>query len=208
MCIKTSESISKVSSALIKAQKAIKTAVFDAQNPHFRSKYATLGAVVEACKEALNSNGLCFIQGSHSNPELPNMVCVTTRILHESGEFIEDTIAVPYAQQTAQALGSSLTYGRRYGLASLLGIVSDEDDDAESAMPLPVKVSSVTKTKQPPKTKRQIVTDLYVQTLKGDPKEFPAWCELIIGRRIAKSTELTEAELQTIIDNVKVENNG
>lgn len=136
MSIITSENVSKISAALIKAQKTIKVAVFDAQNPHFKSRYATLGSVVEACKEALNANDICFIQGAHSDAAFPGCVCVTTRLLHISGEYIEDTIVVPYGQQTAQAMGSSLTYGRRYGLASLLGIVSDEDDDAESAMPV------------------------------------------------------------------------
>lgn len=198
MCIKTSETISKVSSALIKAQKAIKTAVFDAQNPHFRSRYATLGAVVEACKEALNSNGLCFIQGSHSNPELPNMVCVTTRILHESGEFLEDTIAVPYAQQTAQALGSSLTYGRRYGLASLLGIVSDEDDDAESAMPIP-QTPKVVKRQPTKEDKRKKVIDMAVADGCSQPADFEKWFENKCGKVVKKSTELTEEDLNKIL---------
>lgn len=201
MCIKTSESISKISSALIKAQQEIKVAIYDATNPHFRSKYASLGSVVEACKEALNKNKIVFIQGSHSDKELPKMICVTTRLLHESGEYIEDTIAVPYVQDTPQALGSSLTYARRYGLSSLLGIVSDEDDDGNSGSVEAPKPLDPPKPKKP--TKNELQKKLGNLAIKAGCKtaeDFGALIGGFVGRLVTKSSELSEDELESVIE--------
>lgn len=201
MCIRTSESISKISSALIKAQSEIKVAIYDATNPHFRSKYASLGSVVEACKEALNKNKIVFIQGSHSDKELPKMICVTTRLLHESGEYIEDTIAVPYVQDTPQALGSSLTYARRYGLSSLLGIVSDEDDDGNSGSVEATKPLDPPKPKKP--TKNELQKKLGNLALKAGCKSAEDFGSLVggfVGRLVTKSSELSEDELESVIE--------
>jgi hypothetical protein len=206
MCIKTSESISKISSALIKAQQEIKVAIYDATNPHFRSKYASLGSVVEACKEALNKNKIVFIQGSHSDKELPKMICVTTRLLHESGEYIEDTIAVPYVQDTPQALGSSLTYARRYGLSSLLGIVSDEDDDGNSGSVEAPKPLDPPKPKKP--TKNELQKKLGNLALKAGCKtleDFTVLMKGLIGRDVKKSNELTDEELDKAIEALEAE---
>lgn len=200
MCIKTSESISKISSALIKAQQEIKVAIYDATNPHFRSKYASLGSVVEACKEALNKNKIVFIQGSHSDKELPKMICVTTRLLHESGEYIEDTIAVPYVQDTPQALGSSLTYARRYGLSALLGIVSDEDDDGNSGSVEAPKPLDPPKPKKPSKLEKQkTLSNLAIKAGVKDANDFSQLVKSLIGKEIAKSSDLSEQELDTLI---------
>lgn len=200
MCIKTSESISKISSALIKAQQEIKVAIYDATNPHFRSKYASLGSVVEACKEALNKNKIVFIQGSHSDKELPKMICVTTRLLHESGEYIEDTIAVPYVQDTPQALGSSLTYARRYGLSALLGIVSDEDDDGNSGSVEAPKPLDPPKPKKPTKVDLQkALSNLAIKAGCKTAEDFSTLISGIIKRDVKKSTELTEEELKNSI---------
>lgn len=206
MCIKTSESISKISSALIKAQQEIKVAIYDATNPHFRSKYASLGSVVEACKEALNKNKIVFIQGSHSDKDLPKMICVTTRLLHESGEYIEDTIAVPYVQDTPQALGSSLTYARRYGLSALLGIVSDEDDDGNSGTveapraitpPQPKKLSKIDKQKK--------LSNLALKAGCKTADDFSDMMGSLINKPVSKSSELTEEELDKAIELMEAE---
>ena len=204
MCIKTSESINKIASALIKAQQEIKIAVFDASNPHFKSRYASLGSVVEACKEALNKNKIVFLQGSHADKDLPKMVCVTTRLIHESGEFIEDTIAVPYVQDTPQALGSSLTYARRYGLSALLGIVSDEDDDGN--------VGSVSAPPEQPKPrkpskleKQKILSNLAIKAGVKDATGFTNMVKALIGKDVAKSSDLSESEIDTLIEILEAE---
>ena len=123
-----SETIELLAQALLKAQTEFMTATKDAKNPFFRSKYATLNSVWEAVASALHNNGLVCIQ-----PIVNNMVATT--IIHTSGQFITSECPIICAKQNdPQALGSAITYSRRYALASMLGVMTDDDDDAESAM--------------------------------------------------------------------------
>ncbi len=128
-----SETIGKLSEALSKAQSAMKPASFDAQNPHFRSRYATLASIMEACRSALSQNQIAVVQGTSV---VEDRVIVTTMLIHASGEFISDQLSMNITKDSPQAIGSAITYARRYSLASLVGVVSDEDDDAEAAMPV------------------------------------------------------------------------
>ena len=123
--MKTSESIAKIAPALLAAQSRIGVAVKDAKNPHFKNTYADLTSVIAAVKPHLNAAGVAFLQSVGNDSA---GVTVTTRLLHESGEWMDTTIYLPVPQQTAQAYGSAITYGKRYGLQSLLGVPSDDDD--------------------------------------------------------------------------------
>jgi hypothetical protein len=132
-----SESIKELAAALAKAQAALKPAVKDSVNPHYKSKFASLGAVWEACKEALAANGLSVCQFPVSGEQ--GRVGVTTVLMHASGEFIAETLTVPLAKQDAQGVGSALSYSRRYALAACLGICSEDDDDGHAASQPPKK---------------------------------------------------------------------
>jgi hypothetical protein len=126
-----SEQINDLATALAKAQAAIMPAAKDGTNPHFRSKYASLGAVWEACRAPLNSNGLSVVQmPADAGPE---RVGLTSMLIHTSGQYIACTYSTKLQQDNAQGVGSALTYLRRYGLAALIGIVADEDDDGNAA---------------------------------------------------------------------------
>lgn len=138
-----SETIGKLSEALAKAQGEMKPAGFDATNPHFRSKYATLASIMESCRTALSQNQIAVVQGTSV---VEDRVIVTTMLVHSSGEFISDQLSMNIIKDSPQAIGSAITYARRYSLASLAGVVSDEDDDAEAAMP---KTDSAQKTVKP-----------------------------------------------------------
>ncbi len=136
--MRTSDSLTKIAPALVKAQQAITFAKKDAKNPFFNSKYADLPTVIDAVKPALNSNGITFIQTpARSGDEVQHQGSVqlylTTRLLHESGEWIEDTAACPLVKQDPQAYGSAVTYLRRYCLAAIVGLYQD-DDDGEGAL--------------------------------------------------------------------------
>ena len=121
-----SESIVKISQALIKAQKNIKSVTKDASNPFFKSKYADLASVINACKEELNAEGIIVLQPVDG-------MNVETLLLHESGEFISaSTPIVCKSQNNPQDLGSAITYARRYGLQSMIFLPS-VDDDGEGA---------------------------------------------------------------------------
>jgi hypothetical protein len=120
-----SETIKEIASALWKAQSEIKAAVKDSTNPHFRSKYADLGSVVDAVKPALSKHGITFLQGIH---DAVDGVAVETMLLHTSGEWISSTMRIPAVKQDAQGYGSAITYGRRYGLQSMCGVPAEDDD--------------------------------------------------------------------------------
>lgn len=119
-----------ISAAFVKAKRSFGPALKDKTNPHFRSKYADLGACIDAVEEALLANGIAFIQ---ETSEDPSGVTVETLFLHESGEQIRcGKLHVPAAKQDPQGFGSALTYARRYSLMAACGI-APEDDDGNSA---------------------------------------------------------------------------
>lgn len=131
MTIERSETIKELATALAKAQGALRPAAKDAENPHFKSKYADLSAVWEACRGPLASNGLSVIQLPADSE--PGRMALTSMLLHASGEYISATYSIKLMQDTAHGAGSALTYLRRYALAALVGIVADEDDDGNGA---------------------------------------------------------------------------
>lgn len=128
--MKTSESIVKLSQALLKAQKNIGAATKGAANPFFKSKYADLGSVMEACKSALNDEGITVLQPVQSTDSGD---FVETLLLHESGEYISSSMKLVLSKQDMQAYGSAVSYARRYSLQSLVFIPA-EDDDGEKTM--------------------------------------------------------------------------
>lgn len=126
-----SETITKIAAALVKAQGAMGNAVKDSKNPFFKSNYADLNAVREACLPALNANGVSVLQPT---VHVDGRAYVETVLLHESGEFISSLTEVLCAKQNdPQAHGSGISYARRYGLQSLVNLGS-ADDDGEGAM--------------------------------------------------------------------------
>lgn len=121
-----------IAAALIKAKKAFSPALKDKTNPAFRSKYADLGACLEAVNDALLDNGIALFQETFEDQG--GGVTVQTVLLHESGETIHSgKLHLPATKQDAQGYGSALTYARRYSLMSVCGI-APEDDDGNAAV--------------------------------------------------------------------------
>ena len=121
-----SPEINELATALAKAQASIKTALKTSDNPFFKSKYADLATVSEACLAALNSNGLSVVQGGEQSDG--DRIPVTTLLLHTSGQWISSTITMKPVKADPQGIGSCITYARRYGLAAICGVVTDDDD--------------------------------------------------------------------------------
>lgn len=119
-----------IATAFVKAKRAFGPALKDKNNPAFRSKYADLGACIEAVDSALLENGIALIQ--ETSEDLTG-VTIETVLLHESGEMIRGgKLHVPAAKQDPQGYGSALTYARRYSLMATCGI-APEDDDGNAA---------------------------------------------------------------------------
>src|SRR5262245_38614194 len=108
-----SETIGKLAEALSKAQGTMKNAVKDSDNPFYKSKYADLASVSDACKPHLAANGLAVVQ-------LPTMregkLVLEYAILHNSGEWIGSEIEMTPVKSDPQGIGSAITYARRYTL--------------------------------------------------------------------------------------------
>jgi hypothetical protein len=129
--------------AFIKAQLEMVNASKEKANSHFKSKYADLTSVREACVPFLNKYGIAVLQPII---QLGDKQYIKTLLLHESGEEYSCLTEIIHAQNTAQAHGSGITYARRYGLQSLVCIGADDDDGNE-----------VSKGEKP-KTEKQIET--------------------------------------------------
>ena len=148
--MQTSEQINELAAALAKAQGQIQAASRDRENPHFRSRYADLASVWDACRVALSANGLAVVQG----PALADRgVSVTTRLLHSSGQWAESTLMLPMDKATAQGAGSAITYARRYALAAMVGVAPDDDDDGNAASQQPAQQQRLAPKPEPTGTR-------------------------------------------------------
>jgi len=168
--MRTSETIGKVSAAFVAAQSDMNGLRKDGKNPFFSSNYITLDSILEYVRPILTAHGIALLQtnsGVLQNAETEIIgLTVTTRLLHTSGEWIENDVTLPVIPRTdrsgkaqpldPQSLGSGLTYGRRYALTALLGIGAETDDDGNAAsrtkewkQPAAPKVTPAPKTEVP-----------------------------------------------------------
>ena len=119
-----------IATALVAAQMEMGKALKDSENSHFRSKYADLGNVMDACMPALNKHGIAVIQPTGEN-ETGRFV--KTILIHsESGDTLECEVPLILQKNDMQGYGSAVTYARRYGLMTMAGI-APEDDDGNAA---------------------------------------------------------------------------
>jgi hypothetical protein len=124
--MRTSENIDKLAEALLRAQQQIRFAAKDSKNPHFKNNYADLESVIDAIKGPLNDNGIVFLQ--LPSPSDDGKLHLTTRLMHRSGQWMEDTAVAPMPKQDPQGFGSTLTYLRRYSLSAVTGLYQADDD--------------------------------------------------------------------------------
>lgn len=120
--------------ALAAAQAQMGKAIKDANNPAFRSKYADLASVMDACLPALNANGVAVYQ-----PTIDDETgrFVETILAHESGETIKCRVPLIVQKNDMQGYGSAVTYARRYGLMCMAGIAPEDDDGNAAAKAAP-----------------------------------------------------------------------
>lgn len=122
-----SASIAALAAALAKAQGAMEGAAKGSENPFFKSKYADLAAVWDACREPLSKNELAVIQVPVPASEA-GKVAIETIMAHASGEWISGTLEMKPVKDDPQGVGSAITYIRRYGLQAMVGIAPEDDD--------------------------------------------------------------------------------
>lgn len=146
--MKHSDSIANLAASLVAAQSELRAISKDSTNPDFRSAYVSLDKIIETVRPILAANGLALVQGAtqpdyDGNGRLAAML-VETMLVHSSGEWLCNSAIMPVvgrmlkgggrADPDPQSGGSALTYGRRYGVAALLCLATDEDDDGNRAI--------------------------------------------------------------------------
>ena len=144
--MKTSDNVELVSAALVSMQAEAQHANFDSKNPHFKSKYASLAEVIDTVKPVLAKHGLAIVQMPAFRENVGHVLC--TRIIHKSGQWIEDEMRLNPIKDDPQGLGSSLTYSRRYSIPAICMIASEDDDDGNKASHgpnvTPIQAKSIT----------------------------------------------------------------
>lgn len=135
--IETSQEIGELAKALASAQSEMLAAAKDGINPFFKgpdkpkgSSYATLASVWDACRGPLTKNGLSVSQLPVSNN---GTVGVVTTLMHGSGQWMRAVLFAKPDKDTPQALGSAITYVRRYALAAVVGVAPEDDDGNEAS---------------------------------------------------------------------------
>jgi hypothetical protein len=129
--MKSSDSIAKLSTALSAFQAVVENPPNTAENPFFKSHYAPLNDILKRYRPELAKQGLSIIQSASGDGET---VAISTRLMHNSGEWIEtEPLVLRPDKLTPQGAGSAITYGRRYAISAVLGISSEDDDDGNIA---------------------------------------------------------------------------
>lgn len=210
----TSETTAEIAKALsslqavVEAPKRSRTATLQSARGGYSYRYAALEDVIAAIKPHLAAAGLAVSQEAHTTD---GGVAVTTRLLHTSGEWLEaGPLVVPLSQQTPQAIGSAVTYARRYALAAILGIATEEDDDAELAerSAAPRKAPSAPSTPSAPSASSPTVAAIteVVTELGWSPSKALAFARRLgLGLTSPDWGRLTDTEAETLLQALQQE---
>ena len=135
--IRTSESTAEILPALFAASASVGKLTKDKDNPYFKSKYADLAQVCDTCIPALREHSIMVIHSGMISDQGTGVVC---RLWHLSGEWLEGVMVMPLKDgSNPQAMGSSVTYGRRYLFMAMMCQVPEDDDGNAGAKPAPPK---------------------------------------------------------------------
>lgn len=219
--IRTSDQIDAISAAWVTASAAMPAVPkrTKGQVGNATRFYADLATVIETVQPVLAANGLAFLQGLSDGDKV--LTC-TTRLLHISGQWIEDSLTLPTGQNTAQACGSTATYAKRYSLSALLGLATDDDDGAAASKPAAAARKAaaplaVVPAERPPAGvdattgEIELATDKQVQRIqigmngRGTRDEKLQWLADFVGRPLTTSKHLTRVEAGKVIDHLEQE---
>jgi len=135
-----------LNAALVKALGELSNISKDKINPHFKNKYAGLDSILDAVRPVFAKHGLAITQLPQFQDGLAGVV---TRIIHTSGEATESTLLLPLRDQSAQSVGSALSYARRYSIISVCGICGDDSEDDGQIASTPSKAIARTVIAKP-----------------------------------------------------------
>lgn len=151
-----SEQVNELAKALSTVQSTMKAAKKDSTNPFFKSKYADLSSVWDACREELTKNGLSVCQTMEATEQGAGL---RTTLLHTSGQWMSGVLVLNPAKNDPQGIGSALTYARRYALAAIVGVVTEDDDGNAATRPLEAQAKRKPVVNDPRKIKIKKLVD-------------------------------------------------
>ena len=207
-----SESITNLAKALSNFQGKMIAVKKDAINPFYKSRYATLDTIWETIRKPLSENGLSIAQTMNV---FGDKSLLETTLYHTSGEWISGTQLVNPIKDDPQSLGSAISYARRYSLSAILGIVADEDDDANVATKSELKTEQKQEVKSPPdkwteenKDIPNIITSAQTKKIYASVKErgitsakAKAYLKEVFHKMSTK--ELTVSEASRLIEDIE-----
>lgn len=130
--MESSQDIKELTLAMSKVQQELTHAIKDKKNPHLKNEYASLESIIDAIRPIASKHGISFNQFPESDEMYYYLI---TNITHTSGQYFTSKIRLLTAKLDMQALGSAITYAKRYTLSSIFGIATGEgDDDGEATV--------------------------------------------------------------------------
>lgn len=133
--------------ALVAMQADLPVITKNAENPHFKSKFADLASIIQAVRPVLVKHGFAVTQLPGQRKGQPTLVTV---LWHASGGSVRSEMLLCMAKNDPQGQGSALTYARRYALSSILGLATEEDDDGNAASVVAEPAKAATETRPSP----------------------------------------------------------
>lgn len=221
----TSETLNELPQALASFQSTLTTLPKDATG--YGYKYMPIDTVVEAIRESLAQCGLSFVQmPTRADAQYMPAVALTTRLMHNSGEWLEDTLVIPVPQvgkaNVTQNYGAALHYARRYALTSMLGIVADEDVDAAPHPPKKQQKESAPSFDDIPSASKRNGNGVTANQMKPSEKQVkaffaigkelygpdwddkrPALVKSVTNGRSDSAQHLSREEISKLIDGMK-----
>lgn len=193
--MRTSDQTDALYPAVFKAQQSMGKLVKDAKNPHFKSTYATLGAVQDVAIPAFEEQGVSVIQSASGSA---GSISITTRLVHvESGQWLESELTLPLAKATAQEAGSAITYGRRYSLQTIAGL-NAEDDDGNAASASKPRASNE-KPKPASTQQKQEIEEAFDKLRQSDPEVQANGLKFVGATDVNSLTEAQAESLMTVL---------
>jgi len=193
------DNINELAVALVGAQADFSAVPKGTVNPFFKSKYASLPDVVAHAAPVLAKHGLAVTQAiSFTIVEGKVFDTLTTTLIHQSGQYIENAMLLHLPKQDPQGQGSAVTYARRYAYMAILGLVADDDDDGNAASKRQVAVSKPATAPQLTEGQKEVRAKLIALHPHADDRKF--LLEAQTGRTLAGLHELTEVEVTNLLN--------
>ena len=193
--LKASEGPGTLLEAILAVQAEVGPIAKDAINPAFKSKYTTLGTIVETVGPILNKHGLIWMTYPESENGQP--VLRYSLVHAATKDMVGGVMPLLLTKQDPQGLGSALTYARRYSLCAVLNLVADDDDDGNAGSAPKQTAGALARAKASMNVEAQEL----LATAKGMRE--PAGVSEADFQRFADSTGYTENGLQRLVDYLK-----